>query len=231
MKINKVTITGADNKTNGFDLLKLQNQYPFVEWGILFSKNKEGQQRYPTLAGINMLFSDELNLSAHFCGWFSREVLENRNYELITQLSSRFKRVQLNFNFRKTKGVHLGYLLDYAVEHLERSIILQYNNGNKPYLDEFMINELPPNIHFLYDGSGGRGVEINQILEPIGKQYTGYSGGLGPENVEEVSRMISEFENESEVWIDMENGVRTDNELDLEKVKSVLNKMSKSITV
>lgn len=33
MKINRVTITGADGKNTYSELLSLQKQYPFVEWG------------------------------------------------------------------------------------------------------------------------------------------------------------------------------------------------------
>jgi len=40
MKINKITITGADDRTKISDLVQLQKDYPFVEWGILFSKEQ-----------------------------------------------------------------------------------------------------------------------------------------------------------------------------------------------
>jgi len=38
MKINKLTITGADNNNSYNKLFELQQKYPFVEWGILYSK-------------------------------------------------------------------------------------------------------------------------------------------------------------------------------------------------
>jgi len=49
MKINKLTITGADDATNQDSLLDFSNNFGFVEWGILFSKTKLGEKRYPTL--------------------------------------------------------------------------------------------------------------------------------------------------------------------------------------
>lgn len=227
MKINKVTLTGADNKTNYADLLKLQEQYPFVEWGILFSKSREGQQRYPTQEHIKDQFTGigSLELSAHFCGWWSKVVLENQNFELITGLPDQFKRVQLNYNFKNSKGFDLITLLRFAENYNQKSIILQYNRSNSEVLDKFRSeNVLPENIHFLYDGSGGRGTEIQVIDEPIGTYYTGYSGGLSTENIDSICATISRAENQSKVWIDMESGVRTDNDFDLIKVETILHK-------
>lgn len=224
MKINKVTLTGADSKTNYVDLLNLQEQYPFVEWGILFSKNKEGQQRYPTQEHIKKQFIGDLELSAHFCGWWSKEVLENQNFSLITGLAEQFKRVQLNYNFKKSKRWNLVSLLRYAERYNERNIVLQYNQSNSEAIDKFQVNGLPDNIHFLYDGSGGRGTQIQSIEEPIGTHYTGYSGGLCSENIDSICATIIRTKNESKVWIDMESGVRKNNEFDLTKVKTILDK-------
>jgi hypothetical protein len=42
--------------------------------------------------------------------------------------------------------------------------------------------------------------------------------------------MVTNHPNESEVWLDMETGVRTDNELDLNKVKKVLEVSAKYIS-
>jgi hypothetical protein len=47
VKIDKVTITGADNNTPISDLFVLQKQFPFVEWAILLSQSKAGTDRYP----------------------------------------------------------------------------------------------------------------------------------------------------------------------------------------
>jgi hypothetical protein len=52
MKIDRVTITGADNNNTHEELLELQKKYPFVEWGILYSQKKAGENRYPTLDHI-----------------------------------------------------------------------------------------------------------------------------------------------------------------------------------
>jgi hypothetical protein len=224
MKINKVTITGADDLIDPVDLLKLTDKYSFVEWGILFSKSKEGQLRYPSKQWIEVLLNYNLNLSAHFCGWWVKEVLERQNFRLITLLSDQFKRVQLNYNFKNSHGWNLIELLKYAEKHQEREIILQYNRSNAEVLYRFQSNGLPPNINFLYDGSGGTGKKIISIEPPLYKAYTGYSGGIDVDNIEHICSIISQVDDNGNVWIDLESGARTNNEFDLRKVESLLSK-------
>lgn len=224
MKIDRVTITGPDDKTNYMDLIELQDKYPFVEWGILFSENREGEQRYPSRAHRETQFIGVLNLSAHFCGWYARQVLEQSNFKLITDLPSQYKRVQLNYNFTSSTKWNLNALLLFA-QKCDRNIILQYNRGNKSYIDHWMeVNTIPENINFLYDSSGGRGTEISDIKPPIGDMYTGYAGGIGADNIDSICSDIGRIPNMNTVWIDLESGARTHNEFDLDKVNRILYK-------
>ena len=48
MILDRVTITGADDSIKATDLIPLSKRFPFVEWGILLSKNNEGSFRFPT---------------------------------------------------------------------------------------------------------------------------------------------------------------------------------------
>lgn len=70
MNINKITFTGADNNTNPEDLFKFSEEYPLVEWAILFSKNKSGVERYPDAKWVKSLLENapNINLAAHLCG-------------------------------------------------------------------------------------------------------------------------------------------------------------------
>lgn len=84
--------------------------------------------------------------------------------------------------------------------------------------------------NFLYDASGGRGTEIQSVQPPIPNHLTGYAGGLTPENIAENLGLIGQVANtmpitignETPVWIDTETGVRTNNVLDMHKVKAFL---------
>jgi hypothetical protein len=220
MKIDKVTLTGLDSVVE-LDIVKsLSCLYPFVEWGILFSTKKEGEKRYPAMWVVDKIIKTGVDLSAHFCGVWAKDVLENQNFGIIKTLHPNFKRVQLNYNFSYNQKWSMPSLMSFADKNPERSIILQYNKSNKSTLD-FYIHLLPENIHILYDASGGRGTEITNIQEPF-KNYTGYAGGISNLNIEEVCQDISYVSDEAKVWIDMESGIRTNDIFDLEKCAGVL---------
>ena len=220
MKISKVTITGADNNTHPADMQKLSDKYPFVEWGILFSKSSAGKDRYPSREKIEQFEHLNVNLSAHFCGEYSRNVVLKGDIAEISH-HFRFKRVQLNFNFQNTVP-ELPLLRRVMYTYPNREFILQYNQSNVPAINSFL-NTPPRNVALLYDASGGRGTEI-RTFSPSFAQPTGYAGGITPDNVESICQTLSKMSNpgESPIWIDMESGVRTDNELDMDKVKKVL---------
>lgn len=225
MKIDKVTITGADEKIMYNDLLNLQDDFPFVEWGILFSESKAGSSRYPSAEHRKKQFIGELSLSAHFCGWWARQVLENRNYKLITELPEQYTRIQLNYNFNTSKNFDLGSLIEFVVDNPERRIIIQYNRSNEPVISRWMKqHDVPSRIHFLYDSSGGRGTVINRLDPPIGGHYTGYAGGLNIENIDSICCDIARSMDNSMVWIDLESGARINDQFDLELVRMILEK-------
>jgi hypothetical protein len=221
MQINRVTITGADDRTDLAELYAMWQLYPFVEWGILFSKSKEATPRYPSKTKILEFASLGIPLSAHFCGWHSRSIMEEQNFRLIDELPSDFSRVQVNYNFHNSNGWQVKWVIDYAAKHPERSIIFQANGSNGAAIELIRANLRSNNIHFLYDSSGGRGTEIDTIYPPF-ETYTGYSGGIHPGNIEAVIAKLIRHKSKKNIWIDMESGVRTLNYFDPEKVDEVL---------
>ncbi len=228
MKINKVTITGADDKVDLGELVKLSAEFPFVEWGILFSQTKQGTQRFASPNFVRNVGNIEgVKLSAHFCGGFAKDVLEKADYSWIVLLPSNFERVQLNYNFKHSAGYRMFPLYNFLMGRNEKAVIFQYNKSNKEVLDNFATEDLPPRAHFLYDSSGGNGKVIESISPSIGSQYTGYSGGITPDNIDDICRMITEDPEDVEVWIDLETGARTDNEFDLVKVRTILETANK----
>ena len=225
MKINRITFTGADNNTNYQDLVDIQKEYPFVEWGILFSKgDREGTEKYPTQEWIKNL-PEGLNLSAHFCGKYSREVIDDLKFDEVEKVKSKFNRIQLNYSFKENRLDTLVMIRNYSDDN-KVNFIFQYNKGNAEPLDvlmEISSSNHMSHINFLYDASGGRGIEIKEIKAPF-EYYTGYSGGINPDNVSGIISLIEDFQNPSNVYIDMEAGVRSDGKFDLGKVKDVLQK-------
>ena len=46
MKLERMTVTGADDMTNVRGMIELSKEYPFLEWGILFPLS--GGSRFTT---------------------------------------------------------------------------------------------------------------------------------------------------------------------------------------
>jgi hypothetical protein len=228
MKITRVTITGADDKIQPEQLIDLSYKYSFVEWAILVGSN-EGVSRFPTrkwlahFLGIRRLVSWPMFAALHACGAVSRDLMSGGATPFYKEFSDMgIGRFQLNFNFKTTPN----YDLEKAIESIgEHQAIFQWNKSNQEIMFQIVDKYKQPNIHFLYDSSGGRGSKIVMLnmLPPVPGHYTGYAGGLSSENVEDVIKqlvMLPPFE--EEIWIDVESGVRTNDELDLVKVENFL---------
>lgn len=225
MKLDKITISGADDSVNNSWMSAFQDKYPFVEWGILVSEKRMGGNRYPTAKWIKGL-QYKLSLSLHLCGNICRRFVDTADMDIIYDLNGEhWDRIQLNVAF-KDEGVdyikRLRKLAEVAEEIDNKAIILPYNKVNKRIIDTWLgLGEIPDNIHFLYDSSGGRGRLISSFEKPL-LNYTGYAGGIGPDNIGETCHAITHAIWSDNAWIDMESGVRTDDMLDLKKVETVL---------
>lgn len=242
MKINTVTITGADNDTDINEMLEISKQYPFVEWGILFSPNRIGEERYPDLTWVSKLaktffLNPGMNLSAHLCGGYTREMITTGS-ELMIENNLKdylgmFVRRQLNFNASKNP-TDINAFFDLLKRQSEREsrkihFILQQNKSNQVICDEARKLNMK-NVFFLYDSSGGRGTVASEWKKPFDGFFTGYAGGLSPDNLEDELKKIELVCGDSEIWIDTETHVRTHGILDMNKVKQFLQIASKHVS-
>jgi phosphoribosylanthranilate isomerase len=231
MKIDKVTITGADDNVKHQDLRDIQTEFPFVEWGILFSESKEGTDRYPSKSWVHdMITYSPKNISAHICGKYMRDILVGDEDIFFNDMFAHavwesFSRVQLNFNVKNSdiNLLEFFHILKTASTHYEiEKFLFQGNHNNK----EFIKNVLLPYSHankligILFDASGGNGV-IGEWQAPYDLPC-GYAGGLTPDNLEEELLKIEGVVGDKTIWIDAETGIRTDNKLDLDKVRKFL---------
>ena len=74
MKLKHITFTGLDERTDVNELKIIQKAFPFVEFGVLMSKNwQTNGNRYPDPESIARFTDQGLNLSAHLCGRIARE--------------------------------------------------------------------------------------------------------------------------------------------------------------
>ena len=210
-------------------LALISKKYPFVEWGVLFRKDKEGTPRYASEEYLGKLMAVKnsedganMRLAGHLCGKSVNDVLSGDPEFAKYLCNSGFGRVQVNAT--AINGVDVSGLagtLDNFL-HCVKSVpnlewIVQRNEETKPLweqLDALLAKgELPKNISFLFDASCGTGVLPSSFppLLPHDCQC-GYAGGIGPKNVYQVLNGIYEVvkaQSSPPVWIDMESSLRS----------------------
>lgn len=213
--LDRVTFTGVDNKTNVKDLVELKKEFPFVEFGVLVSKNNTNtdvNNRYPNLEVINSLGNQNLDLACHLCGSIARDIVQSDDwsgvYSVLGDAFDIFKRVQLNVS-----GVH-----EFSENvHFPKSKIFLIQLKEDRTLYNFYKNKYN-NIVGFQDNSGGMGkFEDSWRIED---RYFGYAGGLSENNVEAVLDKLNML-TYNDYWIDMESSVRTDDWFDIEKCRKV----------
>jgi hypothetical protein len=235
MRLDRVTITGADDSVRPSDLIKLTQEFPFVEWGILASRSQQMSPRYPSHGWImdlqNANNHTPLSLSLHLCGHYVRRLLVGID-EVPSWMWRGFERVQLNFHGERAP--YLSAPFAEALKHKRRQFIFQIDGADGlEYLRGIIdrVNAVP-----LFDMSGGAGsVPVawpkaegfkTDLSSRAGGavNYFGYAGGLGPHNVLSELKRIAEAADGERIWIDMETRVRSSNDrvFDLGLVRSVL---------
>jgi hypothetical protein len=232
MKLDRITISGADESVTPEQLHALSVEFPFVEWGILLSRNSEGKKpRYPSRQWINSLDGKGLKLSGHLCGAWVREFVYDGEATFESdrpEYPALFQRMQINFAgatyYRPNKGFWF-----WLQEH-KKQYIFQQDGVN----DGLMNDALVKNIDAvpLFDKSGGKGIGPDTWPQPYPGIYNGFAGGINHGNIADTLAKISaSISGDAQVWVDMESGVRTWGEddngevtdvFDLDKVRAVL---------
>lgn len=228
-----VTVTGADDTTSISDVLTVTKQFPYVEWGILLSKNSSGRHRFPSIEWMETLCHTtqkaDIRLSGHICGCWVRDICKG-DWTILEELPwilDMFKRFQINFHAE--------------IHHLDIATFLQ-GLRNPKFKDKQFIFQLDDvnNAIFniatdngidavpLFDISGGRGISPESWPEPKA-QLNGYAGGFCPGNVDINLMKISKVIGDKDAWIDAETCLFTqDNNLqcgycfDMNKINSFL---------
>lgn len=231
MKLNRVTITGADDSIRPTDLLPLSQKYPFVEWGILMSLSSQGNTaRFPSREWLDSLVAmkqgnPDVKLSAHLCGKYVRDLVEhgeNRFRDEHAPLWHLCDRIQLNFhgNWHKISEWFLKILPIFK----GKQIIFQVDGVNDSAWEQG--RDLCDAVPF-FDASHGTGVQPGQWPSAFQDICNGYGGGLGPDNLAHELPIIAKAATVSGAttfWVDMETKVRNSigTKFDLDKVERCL---------
>ncbi len=221
MNIKTITVTGADDNTKHDDLVKLAEQCPNIEFGILITDSPKKSKRFPSHAWLKELMNHNLPLSLHICGnWVQEILLGNWPSEKLNDIfshiyHSRFNRYQLN-----THGVRHNWNDEFIwmLDLQDINVIFQNDNIHNDLIERCIELELP-NINSLFDLSHGDGVLPEQWPSPIEGIFNGYAGGLSPDNVKSELSKISPIIGNAPIWIDAETRLRTDGEFDLNKCR------------
>lgn len=220
MKLQFCAITGADDAVAIKDIAAIEKEFPFVEWAILWMPDRAGTPRFPTLEWIKDFKSQcpTSHASLHLCGDALIDFAEGRAVEAMKG----FKRIQLNLKFANAgERIDLQQLAAQVKAHPDVQFILQYTEDKKDTL--LPLFKDIPNHALLFDASAGAGISPDKWSAPVPGHFCGYAGGLGPDNVLENLKMINAVTPaDYTTWIDMESKVRTDDQFDLQKVRSVL---------
>ena len=216
--IDLCTFTGLDNRTDLSRVAALSAEFPYLEFGVLLSRTPEDKDaRYPEFRKIENIvktLSGRARLALHVCGRAVGEFVEGAS-DIDDLVSAGIGRVQLNFSLPKV--AFSPEELDAAINRTSAKVITQHFPSNST-----LVTTLTSADHqVLYDLSGGRGIAATDYAPPFSGKYTGYAGGLGPENALETASAIAAVSGSTPVWIDMESRIRTAGYLDLDKCETV----------
>lgn len=233
--LNLVSFVGVDEKTDLNELTKLSNSFAglgMVEWSVLFSDSKSvgNYARYPSYKFCKEFLeysasTNYVHSSIHLCGSVIERYLKQEKD--VMELCAQAQRIQLNINIDKFPGYEklINDLIVVLTNH-KHTIVMQQNktkaNFNLSFL-KTLPSSLYGNVNLLHDGSGGFGREITQVEAPSAYHYTGYAGGIKPENAAKIVELIEKVNiNNKPYYIDMESGVREDNIFSLQKCQQVM---------
>mmetsp|Transcript_8694 Transcript_8694/g.12099 ORF Transcript_8694/g.12099 Transcript_8694/m.12099 type:complete len:318 (+) Transcript_8694:115-1068(+) len=200
---------GVDDSVSPQFLHLLSAAYPWIEWGMLFRSDLEGQPRYPTwewtlsMAKPNTNGTMKLNLAGHLCANRCQEVL-NGDFTFVDTLSMiGIQRIQINATAANAVSVdetrfpeYVENMLKCAHSYPNMEWILQYNDETKKIWDpllESLSDTSPRNIVLLFDASCGTGIRMTEFPSPYLYKYitsSGYAGGIGPNCIDEILQCV-----------------------------------------
>jgi len=220
--LTRVAFTGIDQYTNVQDLKSLYEKYPFVEFVFLYSHhaNRNGQGRYPRTVILKSYKKANLPMALHLCGKIAHDLVHDSNWSVVYKeldgYMGLFDRIQLNI----PKTRHFSREMTFPED---KQIIIQLHDGTKELFDCY---KHLPNVAGFQDASGGRGIAETEWMLPETEPF-GYAGGIHPENVVDVVRELNEI-CETDFWIDMETGIRTNDKFDVTKCEEICRKLTQN---
>lgn len=201
-----ITFTGADSMDLIPGMLALSRQYP-VEWGILIDPARQGIPLFPDHKTRVAIQGSGLRLSAHVCGELAQAIAEGRDPGFDF---SGYSRVQINHGRAGS-----------SEQEIQNCYLFGLRHGVRPALQSQGVFPDDGRVDWLYDVSFGNGVKPSAWPPLQGAHpFCGFSGGIGPASIREVLQTLV-ITPGTPYWLDMESGVRSNNQFDLAKCRLV----------
>jgi hypothetical protein len=217
LPLQVVGFCGADDSVDPRLLVAVSEQYPWVEWGVLFREDLQGQPRYASLEWLEDLRTvipgTKVKLAGHLCGKYCEQVLAGDGTFVKKLHSYGFRRVQVNAtaaNNVDTSGfTEKVKLLRKAICDVPEIEFIVQKNDQTRELWEALVADPPANLSLLYDESMGLGKLTTSWPEPLPNVKFGFAGGLGPANLADQLEKMAKAVGGRSLWIDMESGLRS----------------------
>jgi len=222
--IRTVTVTGADDSVRPEDLVTIQKDYPFLEFGILLSSGQQGSSRFPSADWLEKLheiwLKEKLVLSAHLCGKWVKDLCLGvpSFFEEFKTGWEMFERYQLNFQ-AENHFLNEARFLAVIGKYLDKKPIIFLAGEENDHVF-FKMEVFIAQCSVLFDLSGGAGILPQSWPRVLRDFYCGYAGGLSPDNLQSEMQKIAQMTSGNEIWIDAETWLRSGNDkiFDLDKV-------------
>lgn len=218
------TFTGVDEGTDLDELAMLAIEYPAVEFAVLAGSQTGLQPIFPRTGFVERFRREmarrQLPSAIHLCGRYARMAVSNdgRVVGRLTEFVNGFGRVQVNMTAAE-QAACAGALESFA--QMVPELILQHRDAGW----ESVPIRGHPRVTYLFDPSGGRGIEsIDDWPAPPEGRRVGYAGGIGPHNIERVLAFAARWP-DTDLWFDMESNMRDNGLFDTSRVDAVLGKV------
>ncbi|MBQ7850576.1 MAG: hypothetical protein IJ343_12680 [Clostridia bacterium] len=212
--LRRVSFSGIDQWTKPQELQAIYQRWPFVEFVYLLTDNRKAGNRYPLPVILKAYRRLGLPMALHVCGKLAHDLVRTGDWSEINGMlgdsMALFDRIQLNV----IRTVHFSRELTFPEG---KQIIIQLHEGTEAFFEHYCDH---PQVQGFQDGSGGRGIECREWMEPM-TEFFGYAGGIGPENAVEAVRAINKV-CYVPFWIDMESSIRTNDKFDVKRCQQVL---------
>lgn len=220
MILEKITCSDMREHNVMDDIITFGKMYPMAEFAIQAHPPKfyTYQKRYKWFNTLAIACKvNNINLAMHVNGRWRNEMsngtIPPEIKDLIDLRRDNGKpligRVQININGGPQEYTfNANRVADIIRAYSDIEFVFQYTPAQQERITA--LDKTGANFSLLYDASGGRGIIPDQYQGPVMQNHKmGYSGGISPENVEQILEKINMvLPRDYITWIDAEGKLK-----------------------